>query len=180
MNGKLIALYSSAPQSGKSEVAKALGCKVLKFAEPLKDMLRSPFRAVGYGETQIDAFLDGDQKETPIPEFGGKTPRYLMQTLGTEWGRNLVSGSLWTDLLAYRATFALTHGTSVVVDDMRFPNEFACLKSLGAKMVRVTRPGVVAKTNHKSEGLLDEYQFDLTILNDSDLSKLKAKAYALL
>lgn len=180
MNGKLIALYSSAPQSGKSEVAKALNCKVLKFAEPLKDMLRVLFRSVGYGETQIEAFLEGDQKDTPIPEFGGKTPRYLMQTLGTEWGRQLVSDSIWTDILAYRATFALTHGKHVVVDDMRFPNEFECLKGLGAKTVKVTRPGVVAKTNHKSEGLLDEHQFDQTILNDSDLSRLKAEAYALL
>lgn len=180
MNGKLIALYSSAPQSGKSEVAKALNSKVLKFAEPLKDMLRVLFRAVGYGETQIEAFLEGDQKDTPIPEFGGKTPRYLMQTLGTEWGRNLVSDTLWTDILAYRATFALTHGKHVVVDDMRFPNEFGTLKSLGGTMVHVKRPGVVAKTTHKSEGLLDGYQFDREIINDSDLSSLKTGASALL
>jgi hypothetical protein len=173
VNGKLIALYSSAPQSGKSEVAKALDSKVLKFAEPLKDMLRSLFRSVGYGETQIEAFLEGDQKDTPVPEFGSKTPRYLMQTLGTEWGRQLVSDSIWTDILAYRATFALAHGKHVVVDDMRFPNEFACLKSLGAKTVKVTRPGVVAKTNHRSEGLLDGYQFDEEIINDSDLSHLR-------
>jgi hypothetical protein len=182
VNGKLIALYSSAPQSGKSEVAQALegsGYKTFKFAAPLKMMLRELFRSVGYGELQIERFLDGDQKETPVPEFGLRTPRHLMQTLGTEWGRSLVADNLWVELLVIRVTSALAAGHGVVVDDMRFPNEFAALKSLGAKMVWVKRPGVVARTTHPSEGRLDSYSFDREIVNDGDLSHLRSMAYVI-
>ncbi len=182
MNGKLIALYSSAPQSGKSEVAKVLqGCgfTTLKFASALKMMLRELLRHAGYGESQIEAFLDGDQKDTPIPELGRRTPRYLMQTLGTEWGRALVDPDLWTKLAVLRITSTLAGGHGVVVDDMRFPNEYSTLKSLGAKMVRVIRPGVVAKTDHPSEGKLDGHWFDQEIINDSDLSHLGTIANAL-
>jgi hypothetical protein len=184
MNGKLIALYSSAPQSGKSEVAKALesqGYQTFKFASALKDMLRSMFRSVGYGETQIEAFLDGHMKEKPIPEFGGKTPRFLMQTLGTDWGRNLIAGDLWIDILHIRVISALAAGHGVVVDDMRFPNEFGLLKyTMDAKTVWVKRPGVVARTTHPSEGLLDTFTFDREIINNSDLTTLRNTAYGLI
>ncbi len=181
MTPPLIALYSSAPRCGKSEVAKTLvanGYKVLKFASPLKDMIRSLARSAGHGEVEIEEMLEGSLKETPIPTLGFQTPRHLMQTLGTDWGREKVCQTLWTDLLIIRVQGLLKAGYGVVVDDMRFPNEYGCLRALGAKMWRVTRPGVVAKANHPSEGLLDTHQFDATIPNESDLKALQDKVYS--
>jgi len=182
----IIALYSSAPQAGKSEVAKALesvGFKVLKFAAPLKDMVRSLLRYTGMMEIEIEAHLEGNQKETPIPALGGRSARFLLQTLGTEWGRGLVDPNIWVDLLIGSVNNIIGSNCyeGVVVDDMRFPNEYRVMKdSLGAKMVWVKRPGVVAKTDHKSEGLLDDKSFDIEILNQGQLSTLQQAAYALI
>ena len=181
MHPPLIALYSSAPRCGKTEVAKALqtkGFKVLKFASPLKDMVRSLARSAGHGEMEIEEMLEGSLKETPLPTLGFRSPRYLMQTLGTEWGRNQVAQTLWTDLLLIRAQGHLKAGHPVVVDDMRFPNEYQVLKALGAHMWWVKRPGVEAKTDHGSEGALDNLKFDVVIDNDSDVKALQVMTYA--
>ncbi len=183
MTHRLIALYSSAPRSGKTEVANALfdrGFQVFKFAGALKDMIKSLLRSAGHGEMEIEELLNGERKEEALPEFGGKTPRHLMQTLGTEWGRNLVSPYLWTDLLTLRVESALKAGHQVVVDDMRFPNEFDLLKGLGAVMVWVKRPGVVAKGGHPSEGLLDNHPFDREVPNNRDLKHLRSMVYDLI
>jgi hypothetical protein len=42
-------------------------------------------------------FFDRQLKETPLPVIG-KSPREIMQTLGTEWGRRLVNPDLWVCL----------------------------------------------------------------------------------
>lgn len=178
----LICLYSSAPQSGKSTVAQVLtdkGYRSLKFAAALKDMLRSLLRSVGYGELAIEEALEGVAKEVPVWSLGGKTPRELMQTLGTDWGRKLVSPDLWIDIMSMRVSSVLTQGLRVVVDDMRFPNEYEAMRALGATMVRVMRPNLPApKTTHPSEGLLDLASFDHVIINDHDVSALREKAYS--
>lgn len=175
----LIALYSSAPQSGKSTVAgvlEASGYRTFKFASALKDMIRSLFRSSGMGEMDIEEHLEGSLKEAPLRQFGGLSSRQLMQTLGTDWGRQKVSNSLWIDLLAMRVTSALQQGYRVVVDDMRFPNEYFMLKSLGAKMLHVKRPSKAKACGHPSEGLLDDYQFDNVLVNNLDVSHLKTAA----
>jgi hypothetical protein len=53
------------------------------FADPLKDML-----VTGLSVTR-ERDLDGPHKHDPT-NYGGKSPRELMQTLGTEWGRELI------------------------------------------------------------------------------------------
>ena len=77
--------------SGETTVARHLmgmhGFVRHRMAEPLKSMLK----ALGLTEQQID----GDLKEVPCELLGGKTPRHAMQTLGTEWGRDLISQNLW-------------------------------------------------------------------------------------
>lgn len=65
--------------SGKSTLADYLiqrhGYTRVKFAGPLKAMCR----AMGMDEAQIEGHL----KEVPSPHLQGRTPRYVMQTLGT-------------------------------------------------------------------------------------------------
>lgn len=126
---RLIALTGLAG-AGKSVIAKHLvakhGYRVEKFAGPLKDMLR------GFGLTE--RHIEGDLKELPCELLGGQTPRYAMQTLGTEWGRNIISPSLWVDAWSSRAAAG-----PVVCDDCRFPNEAAAVRALGGIIVRVVR-----------------------------------------
>lgn len=172
---KLIALYSSRPQMGKSTVAYHLGLRHgfyrQIFAASLKTMIHAlldPILPIG---TNIDAHINGDKKETPIDALGGITARRMMQTLGTEWGRGL-DPDLWVRIMEARLLRFSNCG--VVVDDMRFPNEFDSMRRLGATLVRVTRavPNLGVLHPHASEGALDQHAFDVTIANDGTLQDL--------
>lgn len=151
--------------SGKTLVARHLvrrhGYTRMRFADPLKRMLQE-----GLGLT--DDEVDGDKKSTPNPVFAGKTPRYLMQTLGTEWGRKKVSPDLWVNIWKRDAGRA---GPNVVVDDLRFPNEADAIRSLGGTIWRVWRPGVHAMS-HASEIAQAEISEDHLISNSTSISAL--------
>jgi len=143
--------------AGKSALARVLvrdyGYKVLKFADPMKDMLR----VLGLGNRE----LEGDRKESPCGLLGGRTPRWAMQSLGTEWGRSLMGESFWVDVWRRRveALVAEWPDAKLVVDDCRFPNELEAARSLGFVPVRIWREGSNVrwwKEKHLSEYALDE------------------------
>lgn len=75
--------------------------EVRKFADKLKAMI-----CVLLGCT-IEQLEDRDFKETPLPELGNMTPRDLMISLGTEWGREMVTPNIWS------ATFFTTYNQIV-------------------------------------------------------------------
>lgn len=159
--------------SGKTVVAKHLedvhGFRRMRFAHQLKAMLK-----VGLGLT--DEQLDGAGKMVPLPEFGGCTPRHIMQTLGTEWGRRMVHSDIWTN--AWRRAAAQIPGHAVV-DDVRFPNEAAAIRAEGGVLWRIVRPGQPV-ADHASERMMREIVCDATIVNDVSLQDLVAKADAAL
>lgn len=138
---RLIALTGAAG-SGKSTAASYLvehhGYVRVRFAQPLKDMMA----ALGLDERHIE----GDLKQTPMEELSGQTPRYAMQTLGTEWGRNCMGDDFWVNLWRQDA---LRH-ERVVVDDCRFPNEAEAIHALGGKIIKITGRGGIAGA-HASE-----------------------------
>lgn len=133
--------------SGKSTAAKHLverhGFTLVKFAGPLKQMMR----CLGVGEREIE----GDLKEVPCAVLGGKTPRHAMQTLGTEWGRNLIHSNLWVNVAMASAEAVLDQGGRVVIDDCRFPNEAVAVEEHGGFVVRIERPSVEPVNAHESE-----------------------------
>jgi hypothetical protein len=159
--------------SGKTLVAKHLvehrGYTRMRFADPLKRMLRD-----GLGLT--DEEVDGDMKSTPNPVFAGRTPRYLMQTLGTEWGRKKVSHDIWVNIWKRDAALA---GDRVVVDDVRFSNEADAIRALGGTIWRVYRPGIVA-ASHASEQAQAEITEDVLITNATTISALLSSVEHLL
>ena len=53
-----------------------------------------------------------------------------MQTLGTEWGRECIGPEVWVDVWKSNVQKWLDGGLNVVVDDMRFPNEWDAVKAL--------------------------------------------------
>lgn len=132
--------------AGKSTAAQHLvarGFTRIRFAGPLKAMMA----ALGLTHEQID----GTEKETPCALLGGKTPRYAMQTIGTEWGRDLIANDLW--IRAFNlALEKVPAGVPVVVDDCRFPNEAAAISANGGVIVRIERPEVTRSGyQHSSE-----------------------------
>jgi cytidylate kinase len=128
--------------AGKSVIADVLirefGFERVKFADPLKNMLRRMLGDMGHIAEDVERMLEGDLKEVPIPELG-VTPRHLMITLGTEWGRDLVRQDLWIQLWAASAE----RFPRVVADDVRFPNEVDTIRAQGGVIWRIDRPGLV-------------------------------------
>jgi len=144
-----IVAFSGPAGSGKTTAAKHLvgehGYRRIRFADPLNDMLRD------FGLT-FDQ-IDGPLKETPCDTLCGKTPRRAMQTLGDEWGRQLIGGDIWVRAWERRLKEAMlwSSDTRSVVDDLRYPNELDALLKHDALIVRVHRPAVLAVEAHASE-----------------------------
>lgn len=165
--------------SGKDEVALALPhFKNIKFASPIKDMSRVMFRAQGLEEDEIDKYVDGDSKEMETYYLNGKSCRHLQQVLGTEMGRDLISENIWCDI----AERAIKNSTgNVIVTDMRFPNEFAMLKRLGAITVRIEREIEDNEySSHESEKYIAGFNVDVVIKNDSSIDMLHKMAVAMI
>jgi hypothetical protein len=150
--------------SGKTTAAMRLvqehGYWRYRFAQPLKDMLK----ALGLTDEQVD----GKLKEVPCELLGGKTPRHAMQTIGTEWGRNLIDGDLWTR--AWKAHVSMSSNPLLVTDDVRFPNEVKAIKDIGGIIVLIERPGCTP-TSHASE--TQALTPDITITNRTTVRALE-------
>ncbi|MCE2836914.1 MAG: hypothetical protein LW834_08115 [Cyanobium sp. 49614_E6] len=174
----LIGLYAQKPQSGKSSVAAVLqrqGYLLLPMAGTLKRMLRVLLVDLGMSEEEIRWAMDRGKEINCVPGVPGCTPRQMLQSLGTEWGRRLVDQELWVRCWAQLAGDAMARGRGVVVDDVRFWNEAQLVQHLGGVMVEVKRPGggSDAFIGHASEGGLAEWAFDACLSNDQDLAHLE-------
>ena len=178
MEPRVIGICGNGPGVGKSTLAEYLrdyhGYFIVKFARPLKAMMRALFVEAGYSEGAAWDMIEGEGKEIPLPEsWGGKTPRYLMQTLGTEWGRMLVSDAFWVEL-GKRQVLREWRGGNVVVDDMRFVNEEAALREgfPNFTSVYVHRPDFGAPTGHVSEGGIKAWHCNVCVPNNQGLNSL--------
>lgn len=171
---RVIGLYSPAPQSGKTAVAEELqqhGYVCVSFAGPLKRMIGVFLNSAGYEHERIESLLY-EQKENRIPEFG-VTSRHLLQTIGTEWGRECISPDVWVKVWHHNVMKWLDGGLNVVVDDMRFPNEWEAVKALEGECWYITRPRTEKyETEHASEGALNNHGFDRRFTNDTSLNDL--------
>lgn len=155
-----VVAFTGQAGSGKSTATKYLveqhGYTLVKFAGPLKDMMR----AIGFDDVEIE----GELKETENINLWGKTPRHAMQTLGTEWGRNCIHPDFWVGLWRQRVNAVMFGGGRVVVDDCRFPNEAAAIRRLGGDIYRITGRGGIPGHHESERGCGDE---DLVIANDN-------------
>lgn len=160
--------------SGKSTAAQYLveqhGFTLVKFAGPLKAMMK----ALGLGQREIE----GDLKEKPHPLLGGRTPRYAMQTLGTEWGRNIIHSDLWVMAAMERVLDVLDLGGKAVIDDCRFPNEAKAVIESGGSIIRLTREGAGITGGHSSED--QELPRNWEILNNGSIKGLHNAVEAVL
>lgn len=154
---------------GKSSAAVHLATYhrfgVHRFAGTLKEMAK----CLGLSPQQVD----GDLKETPDHEIlGGKTPRYFMQRLGTEFGREMIDQDLW--LNAWKATMPKGFD-GIACDDVRFQNEADYIRSQGGYLIRVERDMEDNfERSHESEGQnLGPYH--ATIYNNGTLEDLGHK-----
>ena len=136
-----------------AEVLLSVGYENVKFAGALKDMIRSLLAYQGVEEEVIERMVEGDLKEVPTPYLAGRTPRYAMQTLGTEWGRDQIADDLWVGTAIRRAG----NFDKVVITDVRFPNEKSAVVEAGGECVGITADWITAtEGEHASEALIDD------------------------
>ena len=176
---QLIALYSPVMESGKSQIANVLqlshGFRLVKFADPFKAFIKELLMQGGAPEPIAQRAVEGDLKQEPIPGLGGRTVREMLQTMGSDWGRDMISPNLWSSIAMRKVDANLAAGISVVIDDLRFPNELEDVISRGGDLVRVIRSGAKPYRGHASEGLLDGYPMNI-FHNNSTLEQLRVDA----
>src|SRR5512144_836046 len=166
-------------QAGKDTTAEYLkklhGFERIGMADPMKRFCKEVF---DFSDEQ----LWGSEREKHDPRYvrwdenkkqTHLTPRYALQTLGTEWGRNCYD-SVWVNYAIRMAQKILSGGgyyradlgyvrvvgddqkppVGVVFSDLRFKNEFDAVKKAGGLMCRIYRPGKEGKVGivgHASE-----------------------------
>ena len=198
---KLVALVGHAGV-GKDTVASYMPARRFSFAEPLKRFCQEVFaftdeqvfgssehrnrpdlrypRACDYGQCHGP----GDES---CPACKGQpvylTPRYALQTLGTEWGRNCFP-DVWAVCGVRRALEYLRGPVDepiAVITDCRFVNEAKAVRDAGGEVWRIVRrnhflpPEIL---NHPSEQEQDTPEMEAlisrTIVNRGTLDELRA------
>lgn len=173
--------------AGKDTFAKPLiidgggTFNLVKFADGLKNMLRSLFRDAGLDAAMIERMIEGDLKETPTPILGGKTPRWAMQSLGTEW-RDMIDRNLWLGITGSRLQKLARGGSrGVIITDTRFPHEVDFIHNLGGVVYRIV--GKQRDDNqfsaHPSEAMIDELKVDGEIYNFGTIEDMEVTATVL-
>jgi hypothetical protein len=161
-----IVMISAKQGGGKTTLADAIAKELLKcgryrFAKPLYEMHDAVLSILGrYG---FERTLD----------------KPLLQLLGTEWGRRQVDENLWVKCMLAEADRMRAAGMNyLVIDDMRFKNEFNAAPALKIRLecdeeIRKSRCSQWRdNTTHQSEIDLDDWvdKFDL-VLDTGVLSK---------
>lgn len=163
----VIGLHGRA-RAGKDTVANFIlshrGGYLYSFADPIRAML------VPLGIDMSDPYWQA-RKEDVIPALG-VSPRRLMQTLGTEWGRQIINPDLWLILAKQRL---LNFGPGMVIADVRFENEASWVRSQGGRVIHIERPNNVAIEAHASEAGVEfkGEEGDIKIVNGGTLEDLQ-------
>lgn len=131
------------------------------FADPIKDMLM-----IGLGMT-AEQMYGGEIREQVDPRYGC-TPRHLMQTLGTEWGREIIDQNIWVNAMKSK----LDSVGNLIIPDVRFESEADFIRKNGILIHIKGRKSI--QSTHKSEsGVYSEIN-DITILNNDTLEAFQS------
>lgn len=148
-------------QVGKDTFADLLCCKYnfvkYSFAKPLKETCKVLY---DLSEHQLN---DPVAKEI-IDNRWDKTPRQILQFIGTDIVRQYIDENFW--IKKFDNWIVNNHNNKIVVPDIRFKNELDALKERGAFIIKIKRPNLFSNDDHSSEHDLDEFhEYDLLIDN---------------
>lgn len=162
---------AGAARSGKDTAGKILseltGYPTYALASPIKQVCNELF---GWD----DRHSNGDLKEKQ-DAFWGISPRYAYQTLGTEWGRNLIRDDIWL----VRALMKYHEFGSLIITDVRFQNEAHFIREQGGLIIHIQRDGVSPVLAHSSEAGVDFDESDVLVSNNSTIEILEKNLDAL-
>lgn len=178
----LVVGVCGAARSGKDTFASFLRAELtrsdtpcysytISMADPLRDMFRTLLAGL-----DPHCVLDwtGKDKDKDTSILLGRSPRYILQTLGTDWGREMVDKELWCEIIKQRIhsvreksrRFAVAN--IAIIPDIRFDNE----SKLCDVIYEVTRTGTKRVREHSSEAGLSPHLIDKTILNNGTVEDL--------
>ncbi|ASD50379.1 putative deoxynucleotide monophosphate kinase [Acidovorax phage ACP17] len=167
-------------QSGKNWFADQLASRIhqfgyesaqVSFAAPLKLACHSIF-----GWNLCD--MESERFKSTVDPRIGKTPRQVLQLIGTEFGRQMICDTLWVDIAREAIKSNHRAGKISIVTDLRFDNEAALIKELGGKILRVVRPDQAPATDtHVSEAGIT-CAVDAEYVNDVDSQDINARVAA--
>lgn len=173
---KLIGLAGRAG-SGKDTLAGLILEHVTGQQRAFADPLRRAAQAV-FGLTD-EQMSDRELKERVIP-FWGRSPRQILQLLGTESVRDVFGPDTWVraaalhlDALAWCESRESLPIDVVIYTDCRFPEEAQWIRDNGGVVIEITRPDAVAVAAHSSEQPLPVELIDYAILNDGTIADLR-------
>ena len=139
------------------------------FAKPLKEGIGKVVFAL------TDTQLYGNTEEkTTIDPFWNLSPRTILQRAGTDAMRHVFGGGIWAKALIRRCQDI---NSSIIVTDVRFPEEAEAIRILNGILVRCHRNVGYSPTEdgHPSETALDNYVGWDYVLNNNgsvyDLAK---------
>lgn len=181
----LLVAFTGFKGSGKDTAAAVLlndyRYTKMAFGDPIKDALVA---GLGLDHSQVH----GDRKESPIGWLDGITPRFLMQQLGTEWGREIVHPDLWVRIIERRIQQAWSTGQSrrcFALTDVRHVNEIDMARQLGATIIHVRRGQeswwrrlLRRLRSHGSEQALPVLPGDFVVQNDGTVEDLHRRVLA--
>lgn len=167
MSTLLIGLTGLA-RSGKSTAAEHLvanyNLEHYAFADPLRDGLMAIFNL-------IPSDFEGDRKEQTL-NWLGRSPRELMQSMGTEWARNTVHPDVWVKLAEQNLDYitrAMSPVTGFVISDVRFENEADFIRQRGGTLIHISRHDTPRINPHISEAGIALRLDDLVLHNNGTL-----------
>lgn len=153
-------------------LSKHLNFRQYAFADPVKQAVEAAFPLFNFAKYG---------KNDVIPKIG-KSKRQLWQTLGTEWGREMVYENIWVDALLRKLRRVQemhpNHSPNFVVTDARMENEISALLSEGFHVIKVVRSVNTLSDDtrdHKSENGVDHLFCHEVLHNDGTLVELEDK-----
>lgn len=198
---KLIAL-TGLHGAGKDTVADALPARKLAFADVLyrevaeafgvtvaelkcRETKESVTRKLSLDWCGLEDFVTWHFKnESKCYEteeewiFARHSPRQILQWWG-DYRRAQDPGYFVDSAFADVCTAMKVVGESVVLTDVRFPNEAAMVRQLGGQIWQIKRPGYEAGgTGHASDTAGDEFAPDRVVTNGGSLEDLRATVLA--
>lgn len=158
-----------AKRSGKTTLGNALSDALdmphTSFAEPMRSFVAA---ILGIDLDELERV-----KDEPVEWLDGVTPRHMLETVGTEWGRNMIHPDLWIRSAKHRV------GNNGIISDVRFPNEADAVRDIGF-LFRVSREGEQEHGGHESNRRLPDNLIDHEIRNSGTVDCLSLQAIGFL
>ena len=169
---KLVA-FAGLAGAGKDTCADMLvarGYEKMAFADPLKGVAKALFEL-------DDEQLWGGRKEGLDMRYH-KSPRQLLQLLGTDWVRQQIREDFWVARLVRDLDARLAQGKRVVLADVRFQDEVDAVRARGGLVFLVERDTVVKGQEHRSEQPAALRGLSGRVCNDGSLRALELRLEA--